>query len=154
MKAVGLVLSFSVVLAYSARASIITVNDAGDSTGGRGCTLRDAIAAANTDTTQGGCVSGSGADTIEFTLATPARVTLTSNTELVINEDITINGPGATALTIDGNGRHGGSRVFEIANGTANISNLTIKDGNAGSAFGGGILVDSGATLNLNNCDV
>lgn len=108
--------------------------------------LRAAVASANTT---------AGADTIEFDPAffsTPRTITLTSG-ELVIKEDLTIIGPGASFLTISGNNS---SRVFFInpgANGTTvqpagpfpvvSISNLTIangkaKGGNGGPAVSGG----------------
>jgi hypothetical protein len=152
MRSAACVVLLSLALAWPAVANTISVNDPADTTGGRGCTLRDALAAANTDTAQGGCAAGNGADTIQFDLTLPARITLKSNTELTISTDATILGPGATLLTIDGNARRGGTRVLEITAGTANISDLAIKNGNAGAGNGGGVLVDAGAALNLRNC--
>jgi len=114
-------------------------------------TLRSAIAA-----------SAAG-DIIIFTIN--GTITLT-NGELLLGRNLTIAGPGATNLTVNGTSTH---RVFEIAtNISVDISGLTISAGNAvgtnggldesffgfpgGTALGGGIL-NSGA-LALNNCVV
>jgi CSLREA domain-containing protein len=139
-------------------ASTIAVNTTADNvTAGDGqCTLREAIANVNaaTDTTGGDCVAGSGSgDTIVFSLVPPARIRLAATLgELMIGKDVSIAGLGDGALYIDGQHR---SRVFHIAAGMTTASDMTIQNGRAlGSdeAGGGGILVDSGATLNLTNC--
>ncbi len=87
---------------------------------GNGCTLADAITAANTDTATGACPAGSGADTIVFT----ADVTLSANTPQ-INSDITFNGNN---YTLDGAGSY---QLFNIsvAAVTVAINNLTLKNG-------------------------
>jgi hypothetical protein len=72
--------------------------------------------------------------------------TITLASELQINQSVTIDGPGANELTVSGNNS---SRVFEVAAGQVAISGLTITDGQEVAANGGGILVDAGATLNL-----
>lgn len=100
--------------------------------------LRQAIADAN---------SG---DTIDFSLTCPTTITLDSHVELVIDKNLTINGPGAPCLRING---YLGSTVFKI-NGsettevTVSISGLTIERGR--SMFGGGIY-NFFATLTLSN---
>jgi hypothetical protein len=137
-----------------ARAATITVNETSDSSGGRGCTLRDAIATANAQggSATGGCAVGSaGPNTILFGLIGSAKIKLLTDSELMISSDVTIQGPGPSALTIDGNGA---TRVLEVSAGTTTISDLTIENGNSGSGNGGGILVDVGATLNATNCVV
>jgi hypothetical protein len=71
---------------------------------------------------------------------------------LVLNKDLTIQGPGAGQLTISGNDA---TRVFAIAAGaTDTIAGLTIARGSAdGLSFGGGgILNNGGATLTLDGC--
>ncbi len=110
----------------------ITVTNTNDSSAG---SLRQAIA----DAAPG--------DTINFSLSgCPCTITLTSG-ELVINKDLTIQGPGASQLTISGNNA---SRVFFINPGAAGattgppatslvvaISNLTLANGKAKGGKGG-----------------
>ena len=90
-------------------------------------------------------------DTIVFAPSLDGQtITLTSG-ELLIRKNLTIAGPGASQLTISGNNA---SRVFEVAKGeTDTLSGLTISNGAAPSVRqageGGGILVDSGATLTV-----
>jgi N-acetylneuraminic acid mutarotase len=84
--------------------------------------------------------------TIEF--AVTGTIGLTSG-ELLVNHSITISGPGADNLAVNGNAN---STVFHIATGeTVIISGLTISNGSAGS--GGGIHNDH-AALTLNNCTI
>jgi hypothetical protein len=86
----------------------------------------------------------SGDATIAF--APGLHGTITLDSELQINQSVTIDGPGANELFVSGNNS---SRVFEIEAGQVTISGLTITDGQEVAANGGGILVDAGATLNL-----
>jgi hypothetical protein len=84
--------------------------------------------------------------TINF--AVTGTIGLTSG-ELLVGHTITISGPGAENLAVNGNGKN---TVFHVATGeTATISGLTITNGSAG--FGGGIHNDH-ATLTLNNCTI
>jgi hypothetical protein len=93
----------------------LTVTDTGDGGGSRpsaNCTLRDAIAAA---------ASG---DTITFdatVFATPQTILLAS--ELAIDKNLTIQGPGANLLTINGNNA---VRVFNIGS-IAPAINVTLS---------------------------
>ena len=61
---------------------------------------------------------------------------------LSISSDITIVGPGADLLTLDGNGTN---RVLTVTGGNVNISGLTI-------AHGGGGIANTNGTVNLSNC--
>jgi hypothetical protein len=103
-----LVLAFLLpALATPARAATVTV----DTDGGAG-SLRQALAAA------------SDGDTIDFALATPATIALTTG-ELVVAKSVTITGPGAAALTISGSDA---SRVFHVSPGkTVTIAHLTVE---------------------------
>ena len=85
--------------------------------------LRDAIAT----TPDGG--------TVDFQAGLTGTIILTSG-ELAINENLTIEGPGASVITVSGNKA---SRVFAIANFTVAISGLTITDGSVTDSDGGGI---------------
>lgn len=114
--------------------SVTNTNDSGPGS------LRQAIVDAN---------AAAGADTINFTGVmadtTPDTITLTGG-QLVITSDLTINGTGASLLTISGNNA---SRVFQINPGVnAAIGGVTIAKGN--SDFGGGIL-NNGGSLGIFN---
>ena len=124
-------------LAQSVSAATYTVTSLGDGTASAtrcpsttNCRLRDAIAKA---------VAG---DTITFSVT--GTITLTSG-QLNLTRNVTINGPGATLLTISGNNV---SRVFNINSGiTVTISALRIANGNSGTGNGGGILNAGSLTL-------
>ena len=83
-----------------------------------------------------------------------------TNGELVINKNLTIQGPGAGSLTISAySGLAGGSdsRLFEVdgASTTVSLSGLTISDGSANSygpnAGEGGAILNFGL-LTVSNC--
>ncbi|TYQ23380.1 DUF4347 domain-containing protein [Pseudanabaena sp. UWO311] len=98
--------------------------------------LRDAIATANG-------TAGVG-DNIAFS-PTVTSILLTTG-ELNITDNLTINGGGS--VTVSGNIP---SRIFNIGNNsTVNIDGLIISNGSV-NGFGGGILVNTGSTLNLSN---
>ncbi len=87
--------------------------------------------------------------TITFASGLTGTINLTSELP-AISQNVTIQGPGAANLTINGN-QHGA--VFSINSAvTASISGLTITGGNGGPSKGGGIS-DSG-TLTLVNTTV
>src|SRR5213080_2090827 len=91
-------------------------------------------------------------DTIDF--AVTGTIGLTSG-ELLVDKSITISGPGAGKLVIDGNAKN---RVFHVCSGTTvTVSGLTITNGNASGFYpgneGGGVL-NEGATLALNYCAI
>jgi hypothetical protein len=116
----------------SAQANIITVTNTNDSGPG---SLRQALADANDF------------DTINF--AVTGTIGLTS-AELLVDKSITISGPGAESLAVNGSAKN---RVFDIASGeTVTISGLTIINGYT-PGFGGGIHNDH-AALTLNNCTI
>jgi hypothetical protein len=123
-------LSALCLAALSAEAATITVMNTNDSGAG---SLRAALAsAANGDTIDATGISGA--------------ILLTSG-ELTVDKSVTINGPGAANLAVDGNAT---SRVFQVGSGTTvTIAGLTIANG--AGYFGGGIYTDS-STLTINNC--
>jgi len=129
--------------ATSARvpSTTITVNTTADGTGGPDCTLRDAIAAANTDTVAGGCSAGHRADTIDFSVS--GQINLGSTLPAVAS-DLTIDGSGQS-IVVSG---QGAVRVLEVSAGASlTLAVLTIADGDAANA--GGIL--NGGTLHVSN---
>jgi hypothetical protein len=114
--------------------STFTVTNLLDSGAG---SLRAAVAAAN---------ANPGADAINF--ATTGTIGLTSG-QLDITDSVTINGPGAGALTVSGN--HA-SRVFGIAgNPTVTIADLTVADG---FAWDGGGAIHNTGVLSVSNCSL
>ena len=131
----GLLAVLALVLAPAmvANAAAIEVTNNDDSGPG---SLRQAIADANPG------------DEITFAGTVTGTITLTSS-QLVINKNLTITGPGADVLTISGNNA---SRVFNISSGAdVTISGLTIANGYSGGN-GGGIYNEG--TLTLNNSTV
>ena len=95
-----------------------------------------------------------GDDTITSQIpgAGPHVITLTTG-RINIHSNITIQGPGASVVSVDGNN---GKRVFYIRGSgvTVNISGLTIQNGRAadtGDSTGGGIFAQF-ATLSVSNC--
>src|SRR4029453_1572448 len=133
VNAFAIVLVLIRFIAVPARGDVITVTNTNDSGPG---SLRQALAEANNG------------DTIEFSVT--GTIGLTSG-ELSVNGSITISGPGANNLAVNGNAK---SRVFHVASAkTVTISGLTITNGNSGSDTGGGIYNDH-ATLTLNECTI
>jgi hypothetical protein len=125
-------LSALCLIARSNQAATITVTNTNDSGAG---SLRQAIADA---------VNG---DTIEFGVT--GSITLMTG-EVLVNKNVTLNGPGSDHLTVDGN--HA-SRVFHVSGGvTATIADLAITNGSA-SDWGGGIYNDQ-SNLTVSNCNI
>ncbi len=114
---------------------------------GTTCTLADAITAANTDTATGGCVAGSGADTIDL----QTDVTLTSALPDIISE-LTINGNDHTIA------RDSAASNFRIlfvnSGGNLTLNRATLANGIAqeypltGRPIGGGLLNYGTTTIN------
>ena len=141
-------------LAETAQATTFMVTKTADTNDGicdADCSLREAIANANTTSTQD--------NTIIFDanmFATPQTITLNGSEIILVNNGtLLINGAGANLLTISGNNR---SRVFSInAGANITIKGVTITGGNAAgisnNGFGGSI-INNGGTLSLINSTV
>ena len=123
-------IAMGAMLVYAQPRTVNSTDDPGDGsclTGG--CTLREAIADA---------IPG---DTIDFDLPPSSTIFLVDG-QLVIDKNLTIEGPGIDDLSISGSGN---SRVFYIDSGaTVRIKNLTVTGGNENSGNGGGILNNDG----------
>src|SRR5882672_7952114 len=118
----------AVWISGSAAAATLTVTNTNDSGAG---SLRQAIANASTG------------DTINFLVS---GTILLSSGELVLTNNLVVNGPGATNLAVSGNNSN---RVFEIGpNASVVISGLTVANGR--STNGGGIY--NAGSLNLLAC--
>ena len=109
-------------------ANVIVVTNTNDSGPG---SLRQALADANDG------------DTIDAT-GVSGTILLTSG-ELQITHNVTINGPGAGTLAVNGSMTF---RVFENFASNVTISGLTITNGLAPGVNGGGILNHGGLSLN------
>jgi CSLREA domain-containing protein len=149
----------------------ITVNTTADNTGGPGCTLRDAITAANTDAVTGGCTAGRGADTIDFSVS--GQINLLTTLPAVAgrlaiegsDQNITVSGQGAVrvlevsagaSLTLDGISIADGDAANAggiLNNGTTVVRNSSLS-GNFAEDFGngGGIWNTVGGKLTVRNC--
>lgn len=130
--------------APKATTAIFTVTNTNDSGAG---SLRQAVLDAN---------GTAGADTITFStfFDTPRTITLLSG-ELPINGSMSINGPGASLLTISGNSS---SRIFNITdNVTVNLSGMTMTFGecntNGGAILNGGTLSMTGSIISSSSAD-
>jgi hypothetical protein len=74
---------------------------------------------------------------------------ITLSTELVINKNLDIEGPGPVNLTISGNNA---CRVFDIQGGAnVTIAGLTFANGRVVDDKGGGVANEAGSTLSLLN---
>ena len=115
-------------------ANIILVTNTNDNGAG---SLRDALAIANDG------------DTIDAT-GVSGTILLTSG-ELQITHGVTISGPGADQLAVDGNAQ---SRVFYVNSGkTVTVSGLSIRNGHVTNLYGGGVYNEDTA-LTVINCSI
>lgn len=126
-------------------ADTITVTGLQDDTTNDGqVTLREAILAANSDSSVDGSVAGNGADEIVFATG-PGTISLSGTPLPTITDALTITGPGPADLAVDGSGL---SRGFHIAAGeTVHISGLTVSTGFASASHGGAIVNEGNLTL-------
>jgi dockerin type I repeat protein/parallel beta helix pectate lyase-like protein len=99
-------------------------------------------------------------DTITFNFGTrphaPAIadvITLTSG-ELIIDDNIIIDGPGANALVVERNNAAPNFRIFHVNSAnTVTIEGMTIRNGRLVGSDGGGIFSDH-SNLTVNGCDI
>ncbi len=101
--------------------------------------LREAIQLAN---------STAGAEQINFAAGLNGTINLTID-QLLINDDVQINGPGASQITVSGGSAF---RVFDLqSNRNVTITGLTISGGRTSASVQGGAGIRSTGTLNLVN---
>src|SRR3954452_8034145 len=133
-----------------AGAATIVVDDGGDSSDAKGCTLRKAVRAANADAARGACRAGSGADTIQLgvdtvTLRVPgAQEDDGATGDLDVKTAITLAGRSPGGTTVDAAGI---DRVLDVRpGGVVEVRDATLTggvapagaDGAAGSSNTGG----------------
>jgi len=134
-----LVLSFA---APAAAADIDVDSTSDDAANTTDCTLRDALAAAASDTAVDGCPAGSGADTIRLD---PGTYTLTQG-QLVVGSEVTILGSGESLTVVDGAGT---TRIFQVdAGADLTLARIGLENASVDGS-GGAVLVASGASLTV-----
>jgi hypothetical protein len=132
----GICFALLCAVAFSTQANIITVVNTNDSGPG---SLRQALAVVNDG------------DTINFDSALNGQIINLTSGELVINNNITIAGPGAGLLTVSRSSSNL-FRIFHVMPGHAiTIGGLTIQHG---SGSGGGGVLNDHATLTIDSCIV
>lgn len=136
MKSLTIVV-FSLFISTFSRAVTITVLNTNDSGAG---SLRNAISIA------------SGGDIIDMTALSGTITLTTGHIDINSGQDITINGPGSSVLTIDCNFN---SRAFNIYDADVVINNLRIINGMTTDNNGGGaIRAIFGSDLSISYCRI
>jgi CSLREA domain-containing protein len=151
-------------VAPAANATTIDVNTTDDTLGGTPatCSLREAITAANTDSSYDGCTQGSGADEIRLPAGTYKITIAGAGEDNNTTGDFDIRGAGAltigpatenAAVKIDGNGL---DRVFDQATtGAFSLRNLWITGGDlAGQIADGGGIINTTGQLSVDGSTV
>jgi len=100
------------------------------------------LANSGTGTLRAQVAAAAPGDTIDFSVTG----TITLTTFMDIGKDLTITGPGAGNLSLNGNAQ---TRMFRINSGVVRISGLTLTNGSANSQSVGGVNVIRGGTINL-----
>ena len=125
-------------------------------TGTSGCSLRQAIEAANTDTAVAGCPKGEGKDTIEVPAGT-YTITLSGVDDanevgdFDITSDVDLIGVGAATTILSGGGS---SRILDVSmsTGTLLVQGVTLRDG--ASPEGAAARIGPGASMTIRACVV
>jgi Tol biopolymer transport system component/uncharacterized protein YkvS len=131
-----LILNVSVIENQAATLTVSNLNNSGVGS------LRQAI------------VDATAGDIVTFTAGLNGAISLI-NTELVIDKDLTISGPGANVLRLEMD-LGDQQRVLHVTAGNVSISGLALSGGNfqgtsTSQKGGSGLLVELGATVTLNN---
>jgi predicted outer membrane repeat protein len=118
---------------YAATFTVTTTSDSGAGS------LRDAITQSNTV-----C----GTNTVNFNLPTPSTITLT--TQIIIDCNVTINGPGSGNLGIVAGGTQ---RIFYVSdsNPTVTIAGVTLSRTSGQTTSSGGAIYNYGGTVTIQN---
>jgi len=88
---------------------------------------------------------------ITFSSLFNSAQTITLTSQLLIDKNLTVTGPGADLMTISGNNA---VRVLSIATGSFNVTLTNLSVANGSSTAGGGILNDSTGTLSIINSKI
>jgi len=137
------------------RAAVVALLFAGATLLGTSAASADTITVINTNDSGPGSlrqalVDANNGDMINFDSSLNGqRITLISG-ELIVDKDVTISGPGAKNLAVDGNAQ---SRVFDVNPGkTVTIDGLTVANGRANFFGSGGGIYNDSAALTVTNC--
>lgn len=113
-------------------ATIVVNSDSDADIDDANCSLREAIIAANVDIAYHGCAAGSGADQVTFALGPSATIVGSVSGLPTITGSLTLVGPGADQLTIDGADLQPLFLVDSPAGGVGfQAQDLTLANGNA-----------------------
>jgi CSLREA domain-containing protein len=116
--------------ALTVDSNIVNTTADEDGTNPAGCSLREAIIAANSNAPFGGCAAGTpGLDTIQFNLGTGTPSIVLTSALPEITEPISINGNtgGATRIELDGSSAGGLASGLRITAGNSTIRSLVIN---------------------------
>ena len=127
----------TLALSVPALAATITVDSSTDD-GTGGCTLREAVESANTDTAVGDCVAGNANDSILFA---PGVTFIQLTSQITSTNPLVIQGNGSAVTTVSGASGH---RVFEVQ---ASTTFQDIEITSAGSTALTGYPTDGGAVF-------
>jgi CSLREA domain-containing protein len=125
-----------------------TTDEFAPATGDTGCSLREAVEAANTDAAFGGCHRGSGADTIKlgphrYVLTIPPGVTADNRSgDLNVTQAVTVLGASSATTRIDGDAT---DRIFFNASSPLTLKRMTLLNGNTDGD--GGAIYQEGGTM-------
>jgi CSLREA domain-containing protein len=155
LAATGALLGSAPALAATITPNVF-VDEAGD---GAGCSLREAVQAANTDAAFGGCAAGGGADTIPLAAVTYTLTIAPDGTEddnldgdldIFAASQVTISHAGVAPAAINGGGI---DRVLNVLADTGNLtlSGVTISGGKTPNQGGG---IRNEGALDLSNSTV
>nr|OEJ72561.1 hypothetical protein BH720_23960 [Desertifilum tharense IPPAS B-1220] len=142
-----LAFQIGVLEAYTSVLATLRVNSLLDNTTPNDglVTLREAILAANSNSTTDLGDTGTGNDTIIFDIPGIAPYTLTLANSINITSNLQINGLGEDNLIISGNNA---TQIFNIGNNsTVTLRDLTLANGNIAAGFGGAINNSGNLTL-------
>jgi hypothetical protein len=152
--------------ATTSASTITVISSSGGSNDGTGCTLRDAITAANTDASFGECPAGNGDDVIDITAAGPitfddasdsnyetALPLLQSNIALLGHGVVLRRDPALGTCAPDGVNDPGEFRLMRIDFTTISVSldNLQISGFCADDAYAIGGAIQNYGTLTITN---
>ncbi|MEI8609964.1 choice-of-anchor Q domain-containing protein [Enterovibrio sp. Hal110] len=152
------ILIFTAIMSLNVQAAIIVVNSTNGGSGSALCTLADAIIAANTGGTSGGCTAGTiGGDEILFA-SNISNSTIVLSADLpTITDDLTITGPtGNNTMTVSGDDAYS---IFVADGVRLHLSNLELIQGygitsSIYGANGGAIAALSGAIVTATDSEL